>query len=157
MTEQIENIEEVDYDGLVEEIGVPVDENETVITDKDAIKEQIDNSNSTQRYAYGETGPIPGQSIEGHLNKISNITKETALSDLITKSAQIKAEKERKIREEAIRKERTFEVFMQQQNDAWFKEHHYQLNGQQKRRLKKIFEKEWKKGRFRNVIVDLNA
>lgn len=143
-------------DNFIVENGTEV--NNIQMIDKEKVADRL---NNTIKLAYGDSGPIPGESINNKLdNALSDINKESALDSLIVKSAMVKAEKEALAKPKKLTKaerekhrERFIESLMYQQGEEYFQKHHYIMDGRTKRRVRKKIENDFNKGRYDKYLI----
>lgn len=144
-------------DNFIVENGTEVKDIEMI--DKEKVEEKL---NTKIKLAYGDSGPIPGESINNKLdNALNDINKDSALDSLIIKSAMVKAEKEKEAAkpkkltkaEREKHRERFIESLMYQQGEEYFQKHHYIMDGRTKRRVRKKIENDFNKGRYDKYLI----
>lgn len=119
---------------------------------KESILSKLSNT-----YAYDSNIPIPGETIndEKIMSNINDINENTALSSLIANAAMIKAKKEKNtVTKEQLNKlkEDFCKQLLQQQEDEYYNKHGFIMNGQLKRRTRKIIEKNFDKGKYNKYL-----
>lgn len=157
------------YDTLAQECGEVVSTDETVqtVSGDDLNNELKKVDKATNHYAYGDTGPVPGDSISSFLDNTTEVKKDDAVQNMIRESALLKAqqeaEDEKKSRtltkeEKAQRKKQLVEYLLYQQEEAYFAQNHYIMDGKTKRRTRKIIERNYDKGKYgdMNSTASLN-
>ena len=67
------------YDSLVTECGEAVNETVKTVTGNEVMQELKKVDKTVNSYAYGSSGPIPGDTIDSYLDDVSNVKKENAI------------------------------------------------------------------------------
>lgn len=102
-------------------------------------------------FAYNMDTPIPGKNPEDKFDSIlDNMNKETALDDLVKKSAIIKGNAEKNKPDAAAMKKQFVESMLYSQGEQFFEKHHYMMDSQTKRRIRRKIEKDYDAGKFTN-------
>lgn len=143
------------YDSLATECGEVVKETVKTVTG-DGITQELKNANkAVNTYAYGSSGPVPGDTIDTYLDDVANVKREDAINNLVAQSALLKAKAENEqnkfvlSKEEKARRKKEFvEYMMYQQEEAYFTQNHYVMDGKTKRRVRKMIEKNYDKGKY---------
>ena len=143
------------YDSLATECGEAVNETVKTVTGNEVMQELKKVDKTVNSYAYGSSGPIPGDTIESYLDDVANVNKEDAISNLVAQSALLKAKSETEqnksvlTKEEKARQKKQFvDYMMYQQEEAYFTQNHYIMDGKTKRRIRKMIERNYDKGRY---------
>jgi len=153
-------MENTSLDNFIMENGKEVTENNMQLLDKEQVEKKL---NTPIKLAYDNDTPIPGENINNKLDmSLSGINEATALDSLITKSAIIKAEKEKeqivktkkltKAEREKYRKE-FIDSLMYQQGENYYQANHYIMDGRTKRRVRKKIENDFDKGRYDKFLI----
>lgn len=147
---------------LVQENGEPVVEEEMIVVeDKDKIKSAVNKTRN--KLAYDDRDiPLPGQEMNIDMfRNLTNSDKETGIKRLITEAALLKAEEEQaeearraKARNIAEQRADILKTIMYQQEQEYFKKNKCMMSGQQKRKLKRIIERNFEKGMYDKYIID---
>lgn len=143
------------YDSLATECGEVVKETVKTVTG-DGVTQELKNANKVANtYAYGSSGPVPGDTIDTYLDDVANVKREDAINNLVAQSALLKAKAENEqnkfvlSKEEKARRKKEFvEYMMYQQEEAYFTQNHYVMDGKTKRRVRKMIEKNYDKGKY---------
>ena len=64
------------YDSLATECGEAVNETVKTVTGNEVMQELNKVNKAVNSYAYGGSGPIPGDTIESYLDDVANVNKE---------------------------------------------------------------------------------
>lgn len=111
-----------------------------------------------QTFGYNNNVPIPGEKVD--FNNALNIDENTALDNLITKSAiyKAKAEKtaaEKKQEEMRIRKQ-IIDMMVYNEDEAYYQKYHHIMDGKTKRRVKRLIEKNYDAGKYNYLKTTSN-
>lgn len=137
-------------DEIVKKAG-EITNNDAYVVINDEIIEKVDKS-LDDSYAYGEIGPQPGTAVQ--LNTQPGFdSKSDAQQKLIQKASLFKLKKEqeafnKKSDNEKIKEYVITSLFNQQQTE-YFEKNGYAMSGGQKRKMKKIIERNYAKGKIR--------
>lgn len=115
---------------------------------------------NTNRFAYDTTSPIPGQNTD-IVTDIDNITEDTALDALVVKSAMAKARAEKKentITPAQMRaaKKQIVDMLMYNEGEAYYQKYHYIMDGKTKRKVRRMLEKNFDKGKYNHFFTTNN-
>ena len=101
------------------------------------------------------------------MDEAKNITKESAINSMLAQSAIYKAQKEaaeqqnqpKKLTKEEreARKKQVVDYLMYQQEEAYFVQHHYIMDGRTKRRVRAMISRNYDKGKYKPKSTDLNG
>ena len=123
---------------------------------KDEYINALDNAydSNTISYAYGDTGPMPGQPVVLNTGPVLDTENEKKIANqrLIAQAAQMKLRKEqeefnKKSDEEKIRIY-VCNTIMKQQEQEYFNKNRYYMSGPIRRKTRKIIENNYKKGKY---------
>ena len=145
-------------DSLASELGTPFEGQLFEGDDKKKQMKKMTEKAKLNDYVYGGSGPIPGESISDELDAITNVDKSEAMDSMIMQSAMLKAkaeaeeqQKNKKMTPEERKKYRqqVVDYLMYQQEEQYFMQHKYIMDGKTKRRLRSKIERDFDKGRIR--------
>lgn len=161
-----ENTKEL-YDQLAVECGEPVNENSFKTVDPDVAEEQVKQTKIRKKFAYEDTETIlPDAANTERVIKNTTqkpITKQEAVDNMLLKTAIMKVQTEKdeisKLvdKEEAERvKKDIVEQLLYQQEQAFYVERKHMMDGKTKRRIRKMIERDYDKGKYRPNKSTLN-
>lgn len=158
-------------DRLAQEEGEVVNKKNYVVLENDNATTAVKTAaKKINEHPYGDGGPVPGDSVSKYMDNAKNITKDSAINNMINQAALYKAQKESeeakkseqskpltKKEKEAQRKE-IIEYMLHQQEEAYFIQNHYIMDSRTKRRMKAIITHNYDKGMYRprKNAVNLN-
>ena len=157
-------------DSLAQTDGEELKNEEYVSVEGSTAKETVDKaSQQLNSHPYGESGPMPGDRIgvEKYMDEAKNITKESAINSMLAQSAIYKAQREaaeqqnqpKKLTKEEreARKKQVVDYLMYQQEEAYFLQHHYIMDGKTKRRVRAMISRNYDKGKYKPKSTNLNG
>ena len=141
------------YDELAQDCGEVVKENEIKTTEGDEVVEKI--NKSMNEFAYGGAELAPGESLDGFFSEMTSVDEDKAVNKMLSEAAILKMKKEQEAEKRVLTKEQRMaqkkevcEYLMYQQEEAYFKQNHFIMDGKTKRRVRKMIERNYDKGRY---------
>ena len=100
-------------------------------------------------FAYNMDTPIPGKDATDKFDSIlDDMNKTTAMDNLIKKSALLKSKAQRSNADNAAAKKQFVESMLYSQGEQFFEKHHYMMDAQTKRRIRRKIEKDYDAGKY---------
>ena len=111
------------------------------------------------KLAYDDNTPIPGENVDLD-NTIAEINENTALDNLITKSAIYKAQSEKNVlynkQEESRIRKQIIDMILYNEGEAFYQKYHYTMDGKTKRRIRRTIEKNYDNGKYNYLKTTSN-
>ena len=147
---------------IVKEVGEPVSDDEAILVNdnKSELLNVVDKAKHTYDYDGQSDLPIPGEE-QVYDKTLYNSNSAQGVKELINMTATLKAEKEKKTEDEkkkfaqrkAQMKPELVSQIMYQEEQAYFEKNKHMLSGSDRRRLRRIIEKNYDKGRYNKYII----
>ena len=141
------------YDKLAQDCGEVVKENEIKTTEGDEVLEKI--NKRMNEFAYGGAELAPGESLDGFFSEMTSVDEDKAVNKMLSEAATLKMKKEQEAENRVLTKEQMMgqkkqvcDYLMYQQEQAYFTQNHYVMDGKTKRRVRKMIERNYDKGRY---------
>lgn len=156
------------YNELAKECGVVIEKNSYSTIDSETASEQIDKIKVKKKFAYeDDTTILPdseyvNRQLDETLNK--EISKEDAVENMLYKTAVLKARNESEDMKELLSKEEyeqqkkeIVNYLLYQQEQAYYSEYKFMMDGKTKRKIRKKLEREYDAGKYRPNKSKLNG